>query len=626
MQRQRAFGSGTAGAVAGGAIAGAAGSIAGQAVGIATGVQEGFDWKGVAMGALGGAVSAGLGGFGQLAGEALHLEGAALQYGSMALEAIASSTLSQGVAVLTGLQEKFSWREVATAAIAAPIAGYVGGKVGAAVGGSAQRFASNFSSNLTSAAVRVALGGKVDTVSVIVDAFGNALGNSIVDMMDPRSSALSPASGESADEIPEVDVIAQRPGSESEVDPTRFNNNPIDVIRIGSNLSPDAIAAMTSSPVTGVIETVVSTAPRWRVGEENHYWTQQFTHNGAFHQFMSEDDATRTAANLFQQDIRDHVAAIQRRDALMLLNDLTPVGTAVGMYNLGIKMLGGVASTLPAMFQRGDTARSWQDKINEAQIHLPSGVGEMMRPGLNSLHSWSERNLGDGWTTTLGAGLEFGADLLVMVPGARALRSATAEVQMLNRPLQSPLYADLQQGAVAYSGLPIGVRSPFAPQTVATPATSEFVGPLFGRSGFASSGEFAEASLAKYQRYVDDAYDAAILAESKGQLKGNPNTRVGNFVDRASAARYRRWLASEGIAEGPGALVQTNRWLRDPTGSGLYVRPDIRIPAAGVTLDATVGLKWATDTQIMRFNAFSGGDRIVIVRPQQLGGSYSIVN
>ena len=107
-------------------------------------------------------------------------------------------------------------------------------------------------------------------------------------------------------------------------------------------------------------------------------------------------------------------------------------------------------------------------------------------------------------------------------------------------------------------------------------------------------------------------------------MRGNPNTRVGDFVDRDSAARFRGWLNSEGISEGSSELVQMNRWLRDPAGTGLYVRPDIRIPAAETILDATVGMKWATDTQISRFSLFSGGNSITIVRPQQLGGSYSI--
>ncbi|MFC0156127.1 hypothetical protein ACFFJ4_21830, partial [Xanthomonas dyei] len=111
----------------------------------------------------------------------------------------------------------------------------------------------------------------------------------------------------------------------------------------------------------------------------------------------------------------------------------------------------------------------------------------------------------------------------------------------------------------------------------------------------------------------------------KGLLNDkNPNTRVGDFVDRFSASEYRDWLTVEGIPEGSGQFVQMNRWLRDPSGSGLYTRPDIRISSSGSILDATVGWKSSTDTQIIRFNAYSGGNRITIVRPEKLGGSYSI--
>ena len=136
------------------------------------------------------------------------------------------------------------------------------------------------------------------------------------------------------------------------------------------------------------------------------------------------------------------------------------------------------------------------------------------------------------------------------------------------------------------------------------------------------SEEFAEASFQKYQGFVDQSYPIAINREAQGMLRGNPNTRVGNFVDRESAANYMQWLESEGILEGTGHFVQMNRWLRDPAGSNLYVRPDIRIPSSGVIFDATVGTKYFTDTQIIRFSNYSGGDRITIVRPQEFG-SYS---
>lgn len=162
---------------------------------------------------------------------------------------------------------------------------------------------------------------------------------------------------------------------------------------------------------------------------------------------------------------------------------------------------------------------------------------------------------------------------------------------------------------------------------VANSATADigFIGPRIGNSGYITAEEFAQASFLRYQGFVNEGYDRALLAESKGLLNGkNPNTRVGDFVDRFSASEYRDWLAAEGIPEGPGQFVQMNRWLRDPSGSGLYARPDIRIPSSGSILDATVGWKWSTDTQIMRFDTYSGGNRITIVRPEQIGGSYSI--
>jgi YD repeat-containing protein len=173
----------------------------------------------------------------------------------------------------------------------------------------------------------------------------------------------------------------------------------------------------------------------------------------------------------------------------------------------------------------------------------------------------------------------------------------------------------------------LGVRAAMA-QRLALPETlvdaADFIGPRIGRSGFRTTAELAEAVGTRYQRAVDDAFPAANLAESRGLLEGNRNTRIGDYVDRASAREIRQWLAYEGIAEGPTSLVQMNRWLRDPSGSGLYVRPDIRIPGAGRIFDATVGFKPYNSPQIVRFGQFSGGDYITIVRPRPIG-SYSIV-
>lgn len=86
-----------------------------------------------------------------------------------------------------------------------------------------------------------------------------------------------------------------------------------------------------------------------------------------------------------------------------------------------------------------------------------------------------------------------------------------------------------------------------------------------------------------------------------------------------------RWLRSEGITEGPDQAVQLNRWLRDPSDSGAYRIPDVRIPDANLIMDGTIGLKWQSTPQVADFRSFSGGSSIVIVRPTQLGGSYSVL-
>jgi len=150
-----------------------------------------------------------------------------------------------------------------------------------------------------------------------------------------------------------------------------------------------------------------------------------------------------------------------------------------------------------------------------------------------------------------------------------------------------------------------------------------FIGPGIGNTGYKTWEEFNAEAYARYQRYVDDAYDAATEAEADGLLRGNKNTRVGNLVDQQSRARMRAWLESEGIPEGPGEVVQLNRWLRNPDGSGGYVRPDVQLP--GLMMDATVGKKPPGTTQLDLNAEYSGGTPTTVVRPAKLGGSCTVL-
>ncbi len=104
-------------ALVAGAIGGAVGSIVSQGVALAAGIQSKFNWASVAEGAIGGAVSAGLGpnlatgAQGAFGGLGLD------SFGTGLLQGVAGSVVGQGIDVATGLQSKFNWADVAEAGV-----------------------------------------------------------------------------------------------------------------------------------------------------------------------------------------------------------------------------------------------------------------------------------------------------------------------------------------------------------------------------------------------------------------------------------------------------------------------------------------------------------------------------
>lgn len=212
------------------------------------------------------------------------------------------------------------------------------------------------------------------------------------------------------------------------------------------------------------------------------------------------------------------------------------------------------------------------------------------------------------------------ADTLLYATGIASLAEAPARsaLSTANGALDRPL--------AAYS------RSIFSSETGSVGAGIRNIPKVttsFEGTRFASADEFGAEAFARYQRYVDDAYEAALRAEARGILSVpeglSRETVLGQRVDRAARFRMKRWLRSEGINEGPGSVVQVNRWLRDPAGSGAYRIPDLRIPGAESIMDATIGQKGFSLLQIQEFHSFSYGNRITIVRPTLLGGSYSLL-
>jgi RHS repeat-associated protein len=122
-----------------------------------------------------------------------------------------------------------------------------------------------------------------------------------------------------------------------------------------------------------------------------------------------------------------------------------------------------------------------------------------------------------------------------------------------------------------------------------------------------------------YQRYYNDAWMQTVKRFNNGEITipagQSWQTTLGQYTDAAARARLQNYLQSAGIAEGPGTNVLVNRWLRDPSGSGAYRIPDVRLIQTGNILDGTIGNKTLLSPQVQDFIKFSNGNSVIIIRP-----------
>ncbi len=221
---------GAAVGVVAGAVGGAMGSIASQLVGNAIGAVDGFSWKSVAMAAVSGGAGAGIGSaIGNVSNSV---------YINAAVRSAVGNAATQGIAVATGLQSQFSWRSVAASATAAMVGQALGGTAmrddngnlmpaingqqptwantgplaGLANSGAAGSFAAaslrGLATGLTAAAAR---GGRIVVTQVATDAFGNALGESLVDGMRPKPAAPIPEDNDAGYRLPGQYVTRDNP-------------------------------------------------------------------------------------------------------------------------------------------------------------------------------------------------------------------------------------------------------------------------------------------------------------------------------------------------------------------------------------------------------------------------------
>jgi YD repeat-containing protein len=445
--------------IAGGAVGAAAGSAAAQGTAIALDQQAGFSWSAVATAAIGGAITSGL----QVT-ELLQGPG---------IETFARGTLSnlagQTIGVAVKLQNSFNWTQLAAAGVGSAFDAKFGSSNPVEKGLNVKSAPFSFSAvgrdtlrqlgrNIATTETQILLQGrgKLSLETVAADAFGNALGNSIVGAIQfagekSNLSALgqsaydkaiannaSPqqalAAGQAADR-----ASAGRAGALLSGD-GRFN---LATGEAPAGLFADPSLIPNIGPLPDVPSGAFVDGPRYYVGGDG---TARI-----FGSYPGRDVPTPTnvaiPSGVGPNDTFDDYGNIYR------YNDPTPglgaqtaslLGGAAellggGLYNSAVRIGGGLAS-IPYLLDSVDAAAAVQQGFQDQfgyQIHSQGAfqIGSALQPFgqflqnevFNPLRSGSESLIGDGATTALFAGAQAGFEIAGLVAGGRALQSAFDE-------------------------------------------------------------------------------------------------------------------------------------------------------------------------------------------------------
>jgi YD repeat-containing protein len=173
-------------------VGGIAGSAAGQISGKAMGVVDSFSWKQVAVGGLTAGFTAGIGSLAQAGslGSWAETASTALSNGNASVGVYAAQgTVSYATGMMAskivGLNTSFSWRNVAASAVGSAIAGYANSSSGI----SNSLIRGQVSAHASALIKDKWFGGdKPDYAQVAADAFGNTLGNFVVDQLRQPSA------------------------------------------------------------------------------------------------------------------------------------------------------------------------------------------------------------------------------------------------------------------------------------------------------------------------------------------------------------------------------------------------------------------------------------------------------
>ncbi|OUS27201.1 hypothetical protein A9Q99_15555 [Gammaproteobacteria bacterium 45_16_T64] len=176
-------------AIVAGFVAGAVGSIVGQLTGMALGIQDEFSWGDVGVGAVTGAFTAGLSTSQALAGvaagtkETLSASQIAMNSAKYLVRSAATYAVDYAANKAAGNEVSFSWGNVAASAVAASIVkNGIGNSTTSGVGGLIQSTAVGTAQGLLTREIKrtLGIGGKQSGEMILANAFGQAIGNSIV--------------------------------------------------------------------------------------------------------------------------------------------------------------------------------------------------------------------------------------------------------------------------------------------------------------------------------------------------------------------------------------------------------------------------------------------------------------
>jgi hypothetical protein len=141
-------------------------------------------------------------------------------------------------------------------------------------------------------------------------------------------------------------------------------------------------------------------------------------------------------------------------------------------------------------------------------------------------------------------------------------------------------------------------------------------------------GPLQQESLRAYQQLIEDGFAAATSALQAGVLRvprGMTRAQViGSSMDRHARDGLRNWYRSHGITESPmsGVEVRVNRRMPTFEQDASYRIPDLKV--GNVVFDATMSPKSINTPQVRGYFTNPSTTQVIIVRPRAVGPSYYI--